>query len=255
MTASPDRRLVSALLVAVFALVTPHLVLAQSTNLNRAEVAAIKAKLVAVQKAVGMDPDGYALESEDFSLPTNFNPAGGGKFWPITSSVSMDFTDRSAMEAAENAEKMSADFEQRYIAAAASGNQAAANAMLTEMMQAQSAGNSPQKEDMYLNIQFNMNPYAGIDPDGVVFEKPGVIALKGNEKADEVGEVTVYFDPVALRETETLSSIELKTPEGGVGNRTGVFNVTVTMHGTVGDAEAWAQKIDVGAVLAVIDPQ
>lgn len=255
MTASPDRRNLSALFAVVCALATSVPVLAQSTGLNRAEVAAVKAKLVAVQQAMGGEPDGYALESEDFGLPTNFNPAQGGKYWPITSNVSIYYTDKAALQAEENAEQMSADFEQRYIAAVSSGNQAAANAMIAEMMQAQSAAGSSRKENMHVNIQFNMNPYAGIDPDGVLFEKPGVIALKGNEKPDEVGQVAVYFDPVALRETETLSSIELRTPEGGVSNRSGVFNVTVTINGTMADAEALAREIDVGAVLAVIDPQ
>ena len=255
MTASLDRRILSAVFVAVCAVATPNLVLAQGTGLNRAEVAAIKAKLVAVQQAMGGEPDGYALETEDFGLPTNFNPAQGGRFWPITSNVSMHYTDRAAMQAEENAEQMSADFEARYIAAVSSGNQAAANAMIAEMMQAQSATNASQKENLHVNIQFNMNPYAGIDPDGVVFEKPGVIALKSNEKPDEVGQVSVYFDPIALRETETLSSIELKTPENGVGNRSGVYNVTITINGTMADAVALSQDIDVGAVLAVIDPQ
>ena len=68
---------------------------AQDTALLRSEVAAIKAKLTTVQQAMGGDPAGYLQESEDFSLPTEANPAQGGRFWPITSSVRMRFTDRA----------------------------------------------------------------------------------------------------------------------------------------------------------------
>lgn len=228
---------------------------AQSTGLNRAEVAAIKAKLVAVEQAMGGEPKGYALESEDFSLPTDFNPAQGNKFWPIGASVWLRYTDRAIQEAEANAEKAQADFQQRYIAAASSGNQAAMNAMMQEMMQAQTAANATPKEDMTVSIQFNNNPYAGIDPDGVLFEGRGVIALKDHDVSQTTGQVTVYFDPVALRETETLSKIELTTPQGGVSNRSGIFNVMITLSGTSEDIDAVAKGIDVGAVLAVIDKQ
>jgi hypothetical protein len=84
---------------------------AQDTALTRTEVAAIRAKLVTVQQAMG-EPAGYLKESEDFSLPTDFNPAQAGKYWPITSGISMRFTDRAAAEGAANAEQAGADFQQ-----------------------------------------------------------------------------------------------------------------------------------------------
>ncbi len=226
-----------------------------NTGLNRAEVAAVKAKLVAVQTALGGNPQGYALESEEFDLPTNFNPAQKGKFWPITSNVYLRFTDKAIQDAEANAEQAAADFQARYMAAMMSGNEAAMEAAMQEMMQAQNAGGSAVKEDMTVNIQFNMNPYAGIDPDGVLFEKSGVIALADSDVSNTSGQVYVYFDPVALRETETLSKVELRTPQDGVSNRSGVFNVTITLNGATEDIKSLAQGIDTSAVLAVIDSQ
>ena len=44
---------------------------AQSPSLTRSEVTAIRAKLVAVQQAMGADPAGYVKESEDFSHGLN----------------------------------------------------------------------------------------------------------------------------------------------------------------------------------------
>ena len=81
-----------------------------STALNRAEVGAVKTKLAAVRDAMGGIPPGYALESEDFSLPTNFNPARKGKFWPISSSVYLRYTDKALQDAEANAEQAAADF-------------------------------------------------------------------------------------------------------------------------------------------------
>jgi hypothetical protein len=226
-----------------------------NTGLNRAEVAAVKSKLVAVRTALGGDPQGYALESEDFDLPTNFNPAQKGKFWPITSAVSLRFTDKAIQDAQANSEQAAADFQARYMAAVMSGNQAAMEAAMQEMMQAQNGGGSAVKEDMTITVQFNMNPYAGIDPDGVLFEKSGVIALVDDSVSGTNSQVVVYFDPIALRETETLSKVELRTPQDGVSNRSGVFNVTVTLYGALEDIKSVAQRISTSAVLAVIDSQ
>ncbi|MDA1063706.1 MAG: hypothetical protein O2907_05115 [Proteobacteria bacterium] len=209
---------------------------------------------MAVRTAVGGDPQGYALESEEFDLPTNFNPAQNGKFWPITSSVSLRFTDKAIQDAEANAEQAAADFQARYLAAAMSSNQAAMEAAMQEMMRAES-GDGTIKEDMNVNVQFNMNPYAGIDPDGVLFEKSGVIALVDDSVSGTNSQVVVYFDPIALRETETLSKVELRTPQEGVSNRSGVFNVTVTLYGALEDLKSLAQGIDTSAVLAVIDSQ
>jgi hypothetical protein len=110
------------------------------------------------------------------------------------------------------------DSQARYMSAMMSGNQAAMEAAMQEMMQASNGAGSTVKEELTVNIQFNMNPYAGIDPDGVLFEKSGVIALADSDVSNSSGQVYVYFDPVALRETETLSKVELSTPQDGVSN-------------------------------------
>lgn len=230
----------------------------QNTSLTRAEVAAVKAKLVAVQQAMGVDPEGYVKESEEFYLPTDVNPAEGAKYWPIGSSVSVRYTDRAVREGVASAEQAAKDFEARYAAAVASGDPQAIVQMTQEMTRisqlAAAAGLSGRaKQDMTVEVRFNMNPYVGIDPDAVVFEAPGVIALRDTDLAGEEGRLTVYLDPVGLHETETLSKIELRTPEGGVENRTGVFNVTITLSGTLADLESWARRFDTASMLAVID--
>jgi len=224
---------------------------AQDNNLNRAEVGTIKNKLVAVRQALGGDPAGFALESEDYDLPTNFNPAGKGKYWALTSNVYLNYTDKAVQDFQANSEQAAADFQAKYMAAVMSGNEAAMQAAMAGMMQASNPAEA--KQDMTINVQFNMNPMAGIDPDGVLFEKPGVIALKDYDVANESGQLVVYFDPVKLRETETLSRVDLSLPQSGVDNRVGVYNVEITLRGAVADIEAVAQGMNTDAVLAVID--
>ena len=226
------------------------------TSLTRSEVAALKAKIVAVQTAMGGDPAGYLKESEDFDLPTDFNPAQGGKFWPITSGVSLRYTDRASAEGEANIEKLMADFQTRMATAAATGNVAEIQRITAEATRLQAAAMNPaqRKEPMNVYVQLNQNPSVGIDPDAVVLEKPGVIALR-NEQSDGEGDVTVYIDPVALSATQELSKIELRTAQDGVASKTGVFHVVIQLNGTLADAEAWAQDFNFGAMLGVIDPR
>lgn len=235
----------------------------ESTSLTRSEVAAIKAKLVAVQQAMGGDPSGYTKTDEDsFYLPTDFNPARDGKFWPITSSVQMEYTDEGAVNSAAAMENFQATFQARYAAALASGNAEAIEKMVTEMTQMQTAALSAamtppaKKQDLRVNVQLNMNPIVAIDPDAVVLEQRGVIALREKDDAAGVsGTVTVYLDPVALAATEELSKIELRTADDGVTNRTGVFHIVISLDGALADVESWVKGFDFPAMLKLFDPR
>jgi hypothetical protein len=236
------------------ALVLVATAMAQDTNLTRSEVAALKAKLVTVQEAMGGDPSGYLKESEDFSLPTESNPAQGGKFWPITSGISLRYTDRASTEAEANVKDAAEDFQAKYAAAIATGNVEAMTKMMEELQRLQAAALAPaeKKEPMNVYVQFNQNPTVGIDPDAVVLERTGVIALRRKESGER-GDVTVYLDPVALKSTEELSKIELRTAEDGVANKTGVFHIVIQVSGTVADAEAWVKTFDFAKMLGVFD--
>jgi len=230
---------------------------AQSTSLTRSEVTTIRAKLVAVQQAMGADPAGYVKESEDFSLPTDFNAAQGGKFWPITSSIRLRYTDKASTEGRANAEKATQDFQTKYAAAAASGNVEALTKMVEEMQKLQAAAMTPpvKTEPMDVNVQLNMNPTVGIDPAAVVLERAGVIALREKNVSSDRGSVTVYVDPVALKNSSDLAKIELRTAQDGVANKIGVYHVVIQLNGAVSDLEAWAKSFDYGAMLGAIDAQ
>lgn len=230
---------------------------AQSTSLTRSEVTAIRAKLVAVQQAMGADPAGYVKESEDFNLPTDFNAAQGGKFWPITSSIRLRYTDKASTEGRANAEKAMQDFQTKYASAAATGNVEALTKLTEELQKVQAAAMTPpvKQQPMDVNVQLNMNPTVGIDPAAVVLERAGVIALRDKNVSSANGSVTVYVDPVALRNSSDLAKIELRTADDGVSNKTGVYHVVIQLNGAVPDLEAWAKSFDYGAILGVIDAQ
>jgi hypothetical protein len=230
---------------------------AQSTSLTRSEVTAIRAKLVAVQQAMGADPAGYVKESEDFSLPTDFNPAEGGKFWPITSSIRLRYVDKVSTEGRAAAERAAQEMQTKYAAAAASGNVEALQKLVQDVQQLQAAAMAPpvKQTPMDVYVQLNQNPTVGIDPADVVLERAGVIALRDKQVVGDKGSVTVYVDPVALANSSDLAKIELQTAQDGVGSKIGVYHVVISLNGAVPDLEAWAKTFDYGPILGVIDPQ
>jgi hypothetical protein len=174
----------------------------------------------------------------------------------------MRFTDRGAVEGAASIEQIQQDFMARYSAALASGNAQVIEQMVTEMTQMQTAATAAafapaaKKEDMQIYVQLNMNPSVAIDPDAIVLEQPGAIALREkDDAAGTTGAVTVYLDPVALAATEELAKFELRTAEDGVTNRTGVYHIVIQINGALADIEPWVAGFDYPAMLAVIDPR
>lgn len=229
----------------------------QSTSLTRSEVTAIRAKLVAVQQAMGADPAGYLKESEDFNLPTDFNPAKDGKFWPITSSIRLRYKDKASSEGQASAEKALEEFQAKYAAAAASGNLEALTKMTQDLQKMQAAALTPpvKKEALDVVVELNQSPSVGIDPAAVVLERPGVIALREKKVSSDRGSVTVYVDPVALKNSSDLAKIELRTADDGVASKIGVYHVVIRLDGAVPDLEAWANSFNYGAMLGAIDAQ
>ena len=92
-----------------------------------------------------------------------------------------------------------------------------------------------------------------LDSDMIVLEKPGVIGLIVDYKDENKNRLIVCFDPVTLKETKTLSRMELKQPDDGVSEKTAVLNATIEIVGPASEIKAWAKKINVGAVLAQIE--
>jgi hypothetical protein len=65
--------------------------------------------------------------------------------------------------------------------------------------------------------------------------------------------VSVYFDPVALKDTKQLSRAEIHLPAKGTSSKTAIFNSIVSLSGPMEAIEAWAKTIDTKKILAQID--
>jgi hypothetical protein len=244
--------------VVIFVAIFLGIAVAQnSVPYTRDEVATVKKKIVAALDAIGQPPAGYAKEKENFNLPTDASKNhDSGLFYPAYGNGYRTFgADKSAQKSQKDMEK---EYQKKVAEAQAKGDYQAIAKLAQEMQQ--KAGEMQlktiegKKEPIDIHVTINSGSGEPIDPDAVLFEKTGVIALKEkNDGNDEKMRVRIFFDPVNLKDTKQLSKVDMKMPEKGVNSKTAVYNMTVEYDGPTAEVEAWAKKIDTGKVLAQID--
>ena len=244
--------------IICFLLTGTSLLIAQTTNLTRDEVSVVKKKLVAIVDALGQPPKGYVKEDEDFSLPTDFAKVGTtSMYWPVNASVQVKFGG-GADKIQKKTEKESTDYQKKMAEAQAKGDFEALSKLAQEMQKKMGESQvkviEAKKEPIHVSISFNSNPGQTIDPDAVVFEKAGVLALKFKEnEAEEKIRIIVYFDPISLKDTKQLSRVDLALPVEGIKSKIGVLNATIEFTGPAAEVEQWSKAVAANKVLAQID--
>lgn len=250
-----------AVLALLVVLYQPNWSRADEAQLNRQEVTVIKKKLVEVVAAIGQPPSGYVKARESFDLPTStYSAQQGGGYLPVYASANLSF-DGGAQKMSKNSEKeIEAEYRKKILEAQAAGNYEAMSQITQEMIQKvsqlQMAVEEAKREPVDISVRFNNNAGATIDPDAVVFESPGVIALKSPRGDGDQLQVDIYFDPVKLKDTQSLSRIDLRDEDQrGSSQKTTVRNITIEMIGPAEVVEAWSKQIATVKVVAQIDPQ
>ncbi|MBV9080801.1 MAG: hypothetical protein JO102_06750 [Elusimicrobia bacterium] len=229
-----------------------------TTALTRDEVTVVKRKLQAIEAALGAPPAGFEKANESFSLPTDYSSGDEAKhtYYPINGSVNLKF-DGGTARVSQEANAQSTDIQKRMQDALAKNDYDALAKIQQEATQQYSglqskAMDANSKGTIDVNIELNNGGGNGIDPDAVLFEKPGVLALKAPESGNPGQErVSVYVDPVGLKDSKTLSSVTLRRDE--TPKKTSVQNATINLTGPTGAVEAWAKKIDTSAVVGQVD--
>lgn len=247
-------------LIITMAFMVASLTLASAQNetpLLRDEVASTKKKLTAVLDALGQPPAGYSKEREDFNLPTEaYKVQESGLFSPMHCSVSRTYGSRKKTEKS-NAD-MGKEYQKKMMEAQAKGDVQTMTKLAQELQQKAASmqlnAMEGEKEPIEIHIQFNSDPGVTIDPDAVVFERTGVIALKEKDDGtEEKGSVRIYVDPVALKDTKQLSRVDMKLPGKGTSSKTAVFNVILELRGPMDVVETWAKSVETAKILSQID--
>jgi hypothetical protein len=231
----------------------------KKTLLTRDEVGVFKKKLVTVLDALGLPPAGFVKQKDDFSLPTEWYKEKGS----LVSNhayANRKFAIKGVKDAEAATKQASVDYQKKLLEAQAKGDYQEMMRVTQEMQKGNSQttlkavqAQEEKKLPIEVKVELNQSEYKAIDPDLVVFEKEGVLALKTQQgdEGDPKETVTVYFQPVTLKETKTLSQVEIKA--GAVPGKTSVSSITVELEGPAADVEAWAKRIDTKKVLELID--
>ena len=250
------KRILSLLLPVMVLVLAPVLRGQEEKMMTRDEVAVIKKKLVAILGAIGQ-ASGYAIENEHFNLPTEAYPVNNtSRYYPPGASANRRYGTQKAAE--KSAQDLQKEYQKKMLEAQAKGDYQTMSKLAQEMQQKASAeqlkGVEQAKEPIDVDVRMNSNPGATIDPDAVLFEKPGVIALKSVDASNSAHErVWIYVDPVALKNTSQLSRVDMKLPDGGVTKKNTVLNVTIELAGPVTEVETLAKNVNTTTVLAQID--
>ncbi len=249
-------------LALALALVGPGLCRAgddKKALLTRDEVGVFKKKLVTVLDALGLPPAGFVKQKDDFSLPTEWYKEKGSLV-SNHAGATRKFAIKGVKDAEAASKQAGIDYQKKILEAQAKGDYQELMRVTQEMQKNNSQtalkGVQAQEEKklpIEVKVELNQSEFKTIDPDLVLFEKEGVLALKTQqgEEGDPKETVTVYFQPVTLKETKTLSQVEIKA--GAVPAKTSVSSITVELEGPAADVEAWARRIDTKKVLGLID--
>jgi hypothetical protein len=254
----PMNRSLIALAMATSLLLAGTAYPQEENSLTRDEVSQVKKKLVASLDALGKLPAPYSMEKESFDLPTNAYPVREGSKRYSLVSAGANRTYGTQKKAQDEAGDMSKDYQTKILEAQAKGDYETmaklSQEMSKKMNQVQLNAVQAHKEPIEVSIRFNVNPEATIDPDAVLFERSGAIALKVPDQNSRNKErLSIYVDPVALKSTKQLSRVSLRQPEEGVAKRNAVLSITIEFSGPAADVDAWAKKVDIGKVLSQID--
>lgn len=214
----------------------------------RADMVTLKSHMEKILAAVGSLPAPYTRKNDNWQLPAYACRDKTG-FEPISVRYTGEFSSDQSQEKVQQA------YQKKMLAAEASGNYAAmakiARQMQTAMMAASAAAQAATPVD--ITIIANGSGADTIDPDSVLRDGPGFIALRqqGGNANDETA--TVYFDKVQLKNAHQLASFDL-------GNwlapaKLSLINMAIRIQGSRANVERFVKQIDAQAVLGQLTAQ
>lgn len=239
------------LLVALLLATAPAAILADGgvdDPVARDESLAIKNNVKAVLEALGAPPAGYAKASEDYDLPTSMGfDKEAHRFWLTETRADFEFTNGMS------GEQMGQEYQKKIMAAQAKGDFAEIQRLSTELQQNMAAAMGAEMSKISVTVRLNNHAHQTIDPEGVVWEMPGAIALRVESGNPGSARILLAFDPKALADTKSLSLVSLgESFHESAAAKTAVRTIVVEFEGPDEAVTAWANGVDKSRILALI---
>jgi hypothetical protein len=237
-------------LVVLFLVATPAWLVADGGDddpVARDEALALKTTVKAVLEGLGAPPAGYAKAKENYDLPTSMGVDKAAKRYYLAQTEA-DFEFTSGM----SGEQMGKEYQTKIMAAQSKGDYAEVQRLSLELQQNMMAAMNSEMSKITVKIYLNRSAYQEIDPEGVIWEIPGAMALR-TESSDANTQLMLAFDPKTLADTKKISLISLgEALNAPASSKTAVRNVVVELNGPEAAVTEWVKNVDKGKVLALI---
>ena len=213
----------------------------------RDEALAIKTTVKSVLEGLGAPPAGYAKASEEFDLPTAMGVDKDTKrFYLAETRADFEFT------SGKSGEQMGKEYQEKIMAAQSKGDYAEMQRLSLELQQNMAAAMGAEMSKVKVTIYLNHHAYQEIDPEGVIWETPGAIALR-TESSDTNTKLMLAFDPKTLADTKKVSLVSLSDSlNEPASSKTAVRTIVVELDGPEAAVTTWAKSVDKEKILALI---
>lgn len=214
----------------------------------RADMVTLKAHMAKVLAAIGSLPAPYARINDDWQLPASACRDKNG-FVPIAVRYSGTFS------AEQNQDAIQAAYQKKMAAAEASGNYAAMATLAQQMQAAVIAASASSQAATPVDITIVANGFeqGTIDPDSVLRDGPGFLALRQQGGNADNETVTVYFDKVQLKNAHQLASFNFG--RWLVPAKLSLISMTIQIQGAKANVERLVKQIDAQAVLSQLSAE
>lgn len=218
----------------------------QQTQLMRDDLVTLKGHMQAIIGALGEAPAPYATEQEHWTLPSYVCRDKHGYFL-------IDVSYDASLTTAALQKKMQDEYQRKFMAAQARGDFQAMGAITQEMQTKLTQQAMATQADTPVEIHVYANDSASqtIDPDSVLRDGRGFIALKAQQGGASEGQerVTFYFDKVDLKDAHTMASFSLGGNDHRVPDKLALINAKIDISGPAAVVEKIAKQVKAQAVL------
>ena len=213
----------------------------------RDDLSNLKKSMEAALAAIPKPQAPYGKESDNWNLPTYTCKDKSG-MRPIDVSYSSHYTTDASTK------KLGEEYQKQILAAGAKGDYAAVAKITQEMQQKllQQASANEQMAAIDIDVSANTGDSATIDPDSVLRDGAGFLAVRTDKDASSGTEsVTMYFDPVALKNAHQLARFDM-SGDFRVASKLALLSLKVRLDGPSKVLEGIVKNVDASKVLSTL---
>lgn len=213
----------------------------------RDDLSSLKKSMGVAIAAIPQPQSPYGKASENWNLPSYTCKDNSG-MRPIDVSYSGHYTTENSTQ------KLGEEYQKQLMEAQARGDYEAMAKISQEMQQKvmQVAVANQDKRPVDISVSANTGDSGTIDPDSVVRDGEGFLALRtGKDVSTGTESIAIYFDPVALKNAHQLAHFDMDG-DFRVASKLALLSMRVQLDGPSSVLENIVKNLDASKVLGTL---